>query len=162
MSLHEIIRNGTNEELDKAMYGGAALGVDRKSEEPEVLREMAKHLPGFTFTPKFDTEGTCHVELRYGNRTAQKAYTNIPYNCFRILLDVEALIEPDAEMRVYEPTMGSTTHTFAVGSRAFWERFDREASVGRKQRFQPVSFLDQAWELSGPGTRSKKWWQFWK
>ena len=166
MNIHDIMLGGTDQDLDRAMNAPHALVVDRGSEEPEVLAEVARLLPGFAFPHQFDSEGTCHVELRYRDRAARKAYTNTPYNCFRIILDVEALVGPDASLRVYEPTMASTTHAFAVGDESFWQRFDSEAATARRQMFQPVSFLDAAWELSGPDggadNDGKKWWQFWK
>lgn len=162
MNIHDIILTGTDQDLDDAMNAPHALVVDRGSEEPEVLREFARFLPGFHFSHRFDDQGTCHVEANYEGRAARWAYKNTPYNCFRIVQDVQRLIAPDIVVRVYARTMGDDTHVFVPLDRTFWQQFDTEASASRKAMFEGIEFLDAAWELSGPAADGKKWWQFWK
>jgi len=162
MSIRDIILSGTDQDLDKAMNAPHALVVDRGSEEPEVLSEFARFVPGSRFSHRFDDQGTCHVEASYEGRSTRWAYKNTPYNCFRIVQDVQKLIAPDIVVRVYAPTIGDDTHVFVPLDRTFWRQFDGGASESRKGMFEGIEFLDSAWELSGPSGGDKKWWQFWK
>jgi hypothetical protein len=163
MTFDDAILAGSDEECWNALRNESeSLVVDHRDEEQEVLGEIVRLLPGFSFAHHFDSEGTCHVQATFHDRTFNRQYINTPNNCFRIIRDVEALIQPDASIRAYAPTAGDDTHILVLRDRSFWERFTREASQPRKEMFINVEFLDAAWELSGPAKKPKKWWQVWQ
>jgi hypothetical protein len=143
------------------MEAETALVVDHRSDEEEVLSEINRFLPRFTFSHEFINEW-CRVSMRFGGREQTLEYREIPHNCFRVILDAVSILRPEADIRVYEPTMHSDTHVFIVGTEEYWGRFDREATTERKRILRPVDFLEAAWELNGPTPPERRWWQFWK
>ena len=70
---------GSNEELEKVMEADTALVVDHRSDEEEVLSEMHRFLPDFSFTNEFE-DGGCRVAIRFNGKEQKKEYREIPHN----------------------------------------------------------------------------------
>lgn len=155
------ILTGSNDDLEAAMEAETALVVDHRTEEDEVLSEIGRFLPDFSYSSRFE-DGSCRISMKYKDKEIIKEYLLIPHNCFRIVVDAASLIRPEADIRVYEPTVDSDTHVFFIALLDFWSQFDREASTERRRLFGPVEFLDSAWSLSSPTSSKKNWWKFWK
>lgn len=117
------------------MDADTTIVVDHRSEEVEVLIELQRFLPGFSFGHAFKNEGECHVSMRFNGKEKKVIHGEIPHNCFRIILDAAEFLQPEAEIRIYEPTIGSDTHVFVVDTADFWSCFDREAPEGKKTVF---------------------------
>ena len=70
---------GSNEELEKVMEADTALVVDHRSDEEEVLSEIHRFLPDFSFTHEFE-DGGCRVAIRFNGKEQKKEYREIPHN----------------------------------------------------------------------------------
>ena len=146
--IEQSILSGSEAEIESLMGGENSLGVDWQSEEDEVLAQLKRLVPGFGFESHC-TDSHFEASLQFLGRTRKVTLSFQPQNCFRVVLSVADLLQPEYGIRIYEPTLQSDTHAFFVGSQEFWSRFDNEVAPEKKKLFAEIDNLNRMWSLFG-------------